>query len=86
MTPTYGEMYTVTPHRMPDGSKTGFLCGTWHCRVKSRMVHDGRISVQEMKIDGRRWKPAMSTVVPVSALHPLAVQVDLFGDPAGRAR
>ena len=81
VSPVKGEMYTVTPHCMPDGSKTGFLCGTWHCRIRGDGFGDGRITVQEMKVDGCRWKPAMSAVVPIAMLRPLAVNVDLFGDP-----
>lgn len=84
--PAKGEMYTVAPHRMPDGSKTGYQCGTWHCRIKGTGFDDGRITVQEMKIVGNRWKPAMSTTVPIAMLQPLAVDVDLFGDPIGGAR
>lgn len=93
MTPAKGEMYTVIPHRMYDGSKTGSQCGAWHCRVKGH-AFDSRITVgewagrevvavQEMKIVDGRWKPAMNTCVQVDKLGPLAVQVDLFGDPAG---
>lgn len=96
MTPVKGEMYTVIPHRMFDGSKTGFQCGAWHCRVMGGVV-DSRITtgewagrrvvaVQEMKIVDGKWKPAMSTSVQVDRLGPLAVDVDLFGDPVGGAR
>lgn len=88
--PAEGELYTVVPHRMPDGSKTGLLCGRWHCRVKGDGfdASDGtrRITVQEMKVDGGRWKPAIHTAVPIAALVPLEVQLDLFGNPAGGAR
>lgn len=84
--PLVGEMYTVTPHRMYDGSKTGFQCGTWHCRVKGNVFDGCKVTVQEMKIDGGRWKPAMSTTIHVDKLRPLAVDVDLFGNPVGGAR
>jgi hypothetical protein len=94
--PTKGEMYTVIPHRMYDGSKTGFQCGAFHCRVKGDAfdshIKDGEwagrrvVSVQEMKIDNGRWMPAMSTTISVDRLRPLAVDVDLFGNPAGGAR
>jgi hypothetical protein len=96
VTPVKGEMYTVIPHRMYDGSKTGLQCGTWHCRAKGDAfvsgITDGEwagrevVSVQEMKIDGGRWKPAMSTAIRIDMLRPLAVDVDLFGNPAGGAR
>lgn len=72
-----GEMYTVMPHVLPHGA----TCGTWHCRIKS-VGADGKATAQQMKIDNGRWKPSMSTSVFVSALQPLAVQVDLFGNPS----
>ncbi len=83
MTPERGGLYTVTPHRMYDGSKTGFQCGRWHCRTKGSVFGDDLITVQQMKIVGGQWKPAMSTAVPVAALVPLEVDVDLFGNPIG---
>ncbi len=95
MNPVKGELYTVIPHRMYDGSKTGFQCGAFHCQVKSNVVASritagewaGRpmVTVQEMKIVDGKWKPAMSTSIQVDKLAPLAVQVDLFGDPVGGA-
>lgn len=81
MSPATGEMYTVVPHRMHDG----LPCGTWHGRVLC-VISEGRAIVQQMKIDGERWRPSMSTCVDVAALGPLAVDVDLFGDPIGNAR
>ncbi|MCW2768520.1 MAG: hypothetical protein JWO11_4479 [Nocardioides sp.] len=77
MTPAVGEMYTVVPHMLPHGDR----CGTFHCRVTSG-PRDGKAIVQQMKIDGQRWKPSMSTCVFITALRPLEVQVDLFGDPS----
>jgi len=74
MTP--GEMYTVTPHAMHDGVTRG----GWHCQVLSDELN-GRVIVREMQVDGGTWRPRMSTAVPVAALAPLAVQVDLFGNP-----
>lgn len=95
MKPARGEMYTVTPHRMYDGSKTGFQCGAFHCRALGEAfdsrIKDGAwtglrvVRVQEMKIVDGKWKPAMQTCVQVDKLGPLAVQVDLFGNPAGGA-
>lgn len=83
MTPIKGEMYTVTPTRLQDGSRTGFQTGRWHCRIKGNGFDDGRITVQEMKVDSAlRWKPAMTTTVPIASLVPLEVDCDLFGDPA----
>jgi hypothetical protein len=88
-TPAPGHMFTVAPHRMRDGSKTGFMCGPWHCRIVGTGFDDGtgiRITVQEMKVDGNRWKPAMSTTVSIAVLRPLEVDVDLFGNPIGRGQ
>jgi hypothetical protein len=92
VTPDPGGLYTVEPHRMYDGSKTGFLCGRWHCRVVGEVFDSyigngewaGRplVSVQEMKIVDGRWKPAMRTCVQADKLRPLDVQLDLFGQPA----
>jgi hypothetical protein len=90
--PARGELYTVEPHRMYDGSRTGFQCGRWHCRVTSDVI-DSRItdrgwagrkvvSVQEMKIVDGRWEPGMRTSIEASKLRPLEVQLDLFGQPA----
>jgi hypothetical protein len=90
--PVRGELYTVEPHRMYDGSRTGFQCGRWHCRVLGD-VFDSRIadrgwagrkvvSVQEMKIVGGLWEPDMKTSVEAGKLRPLEVQLDLFGQPA----
>lgn len=79
ITPVVGEIYTVMPHRMPG---TGVVCGTWNGRVDS-LLDGGRAWVQEMKIDGDKWRPSMTTTVDVAALRPLQVQVDLFGDPVG---
>jgi hypothetical protein len=73
-----GELYTVSPHVLPHGAK----CGTWHCRITS-VGADGKATAQQMKIVDGRWRPSMSTCVFVSALRPLAVQLDLFGDPVG---
>lgn len=75
-------MFTVIPHVLPNG--TGVRCGTSHCRV-SGDPYDGKVWVQEMKLDGGRWRPRMCTLVAVRALVPLCVQVDLFGEvePAG---
>lgn len=39
--------------------------------------------VQEIEPGKGGWCHRMSTAVPVAALVPLEVQVDLFGDPAG---
>lgn len=86
LAPAIGEMYTVIPHRMFDGSKTGFQCGAWHCRVKGNVFDGDKVTVQEMKIVDGRWKPAMSTCIRVDKLGPLEVDVDLFGDPVGGAR
>lgn len=74
---TRGEMYTVAPHVLPHGPHNP---GGWHCRTTSD-ERDGKVAVQEMRLDGTRWRPGMHTFVYVTALMPLVVQVDLFGDP-----
>lgn len=78
MTPAAGELVTVAPHRLPHGA----TCGRFHARTRGA-VHDGRVIVQQMRPDGDRWKPGMSTCVFAAAVGPLEVQVDLFGNPAG---
>ncbi|MFI6266141.1 hypothetical protein [Micromonospora sp. NPDC051006] len=75
---TRGEMYTITAHVLPHGEPNP---GGWHCRITGD-ERDGKVVVQQMRLDGTRWTPGMSTSVYVTALRPLAVQVDLFGDPA----
>ncbi|GAB3817736.1 hypothetical protein ACFOX0_17920 [Micromonospora zhanjiangensis] len=72
-----GDLATVTPHTMHDGQP----CGTWHCRLLSDPNNRGRVVVQEVVVDGDRWRNRMSTSVDVAALVPLTVQVDLFGNP-----
>jgi hypothetical protein len=71
---TRGEMYTVTAHALPHGADTA---GGWHCRLTGN-PQDGKVVVQQMRIDGDRWRPSMSTSVYVTALGPLQVQTDLF--------
>lgn len=73
-----GEMFTLAADGVAHAPRNP---GGWHCRVTGAVFGDGLVSVQEMKIDGSRWRPAMRTTVLVSALRPLAVQTDLFGDP-----
>ncbi len=60
-------MFTVAPHVLPHGEPTA---GGWHCRINGPVL------------DGDRWRPGMSTLVFIAALRPLAVQVDLFGNPS----
>lgn len=73
--PQPGDMFTVTPHRLPHGPLNP---GGWHCRITGD-ERDGAVVVQEMKFYGVEWRPGMSTRVRVDALVPLAVQLDLFG-------
>jgi hypothetical protein len=81
VTPVVGERYTVTPHKTPHGTPSG----RWHCEVKSpARVTEGAWIVWQIEPDNGRWRRRMSTCVFASALVPLEVQVDLFGDPAGQ--
>jgi hypothetical protein len=78
--PAIGEMYTVTPFRAHDGT----MLGRWHCRITGARPGAGHVCAQQITpADGGGWRNRMSTMVPVGALVPLEVQVDLFGDPAG---
>jgi hypothetical protein len=80
--PAPGETFTVTPHKLPHGDR----CGRWHCIVTGpARVTPGAWLVREIKADGDRWQPGMSTCVFESALVTLEVQTDLFGNPVGRA-
>ena len=82
MTPAKGELYTVVQHTVPHGAEVG----RFHCLVLGE-VRDGRVHICQMKIgDDGKWRRSMQTSVYASALVPLEVQLDLFGDPAGGAR
>jgi hypothetical protein len=80
--PAVGEMYTVTPHVVPHGAQVG----RFHCLVLGG-ERDGKVHICQMKIgDDGKWRRSMQTVVYSTALVPLEVQLDLFGEPAGGAR
>lgn len=74
-----GAMFTVTAHALPHGPRCG---GGWHARILA-VPRDGAVDVQQMKVDGGRWRPSMQTMVFVHALQPLAVPVDADGNPVG---
>lgn len=70
-------MFTLAPNGLPHSPRNP---GGWHCRVLGT-PSEGTVHVQEMKVDGGRWRPSMQTSVFVHALRPLAVQLDEVSEP-----